>query len=169
MTRTDVFSPAERSRVMAAVKGKDTKPEMRVRRLAHAMGYRFRLHRKDLPGAPDLVFPGRKKAIFVHGCFWHGHDCARGSRKPKANAAYWRAKIAKNRARDQKTLAALAMAGWQALVLWECELKRDDLPDRLRGFLGPAGAAAYMKTQGASRARRRASGARSKTTRQGAH
>jgi DNA mismatch endonuclease (patch repair protein) len=137
-TGSDVFTPAERSAVMAAVKGKDTTPELRVRRLAHALGYRFRLHRKDLPGAPDLVFPGRSKAIFVHGCFWHGHDCPRGARAPKANAAYWSAKIARNRARDAAALDALSALGWEALVLWECELKRDDLPDRLRGFLGPA-------------------------------
>ncbi len=152
MTRTDVFSPAERSAVMAAVKGKDTTPERIVRRLAHALGYRFRLHRKDLPGAPDLVFPSRGKAIFVHGCFWHGHDCARGSRAPKANAAYWRAKIARNRERDAASLAALRELGWATLVLWECELKREDLPARLRGFLGPPGASAY----GRGRAPRRA-------------
>jgi DNA mismatch endonuclease (patch repair protein) len=121
--------------------------------LAHALGYRFRLHRKDLPGAPDLVFPGRAKAIFVHGCFWHGHDCARGAREPKANAAYWRAKIARNRARDAKSMDALAAAGWDALILWECELKGDDLPDRLRGFLGPPRAAAYV-TSGGSGGRR---------------
>jgi DNA mismatch endonuclease (patch repair protein) len=145
VSRTDVFSPDERSAVMRAVKGKDTSPERLVRRLAHSMGYRFRLHRKDLPGAPDLVFPGRAKAIFVHGCFWHGHDCARGARQPKANAAYWQGKIGRNRARDAAAIASLAERGWEALVLWECELKRGDLPDRLRGFLGPAGAAAYAK------------------------
>jgi DNA mismatch endonuclease (patch repair protein) len=145
VNRTDVFSEAERSRVMAAVKSKDTTPELTVRRLAHALGYRFRLHRKDLPGAPDLAFPGRAKAVFVHGCFWHGHDCARGARAPKANAAYWRSKIARNRARDARALTALAELGWKALVLWECELKRDDLPRRLRAFLGRPGGAAYVK------------------------
>jgi DNA mismatch endonuclease (patch repair protein) len=147
MTGTDVFTPAERSAVMAAVKGKDTKPERLVRRLAHALGYRFRLHRKDLPGAPDLAFPGRAKALFVHGCFWHGHDCARGARAPKANAEYWRGKIARNRARDAAALDALAARGWDALVLWECELKRDDLPRRLHAFLGPPGRAAYADAQ----------------------
>ena len=85
----DVFTPEKRSAVMAAVKGKNTKPEVTVRKLAHALGYRFRLHRKDLPGSPDLVFPGRKAVIFVHGCFWHGHDCPRGARAPKTNAGYW--------------------------------------------------------------------------------
>jgi len=121
---------------MARVKGKDTKPELTVRRLAHALGYRFRLHRKDLPGTPDLAFPGRRKAIFVHGCFWHGHDCARGSRKPKTRADYWAAKIARNRARDAETRARLDALGWEALTLWECELKDPEvLSQRLRAFL----------------------------------
>ncbi|MGJ3232909.1 MAG: very short patch repair endonuclease [Oceanicaulis sp.] len=134
--RHDVFSPEERSRVMARVKGKDTRPELTVRRLAHALGYRFRLHRKDLPGTPDLAFPGRKKAIFVHGCFWHGHDCARGSRKPKTRAEYWAAKIARNKRRDEEARLGLAQRGWDSLTLWECELKDvDALSDRLRAFL----------------------------------
>jgi len=133
---SDVFTPQERARVMAAVKGKDTKPEMIVRRLAHAMGYRFRLHRKDLPGKPDLVFPGRRKVIFVHGCFWHSHDCARGSRQPKQNAEYWRAKIGRNVERDAANLQALRALGWQILVIWECELKdREALSEQLRAFL----------------------------------
>ncbi|WP_421859818.1 very short patch repair endonuclease [Oceanicaulis sp.] len=132
----DVFSPEERSRVMQTVKSKDTKPEMIVRRLAHALGYRFRLHRKDLPGSPDLVFVGRKKAIFVHGCFWHGHDCKRGSRQPKTNADYWRAKIGRNVSRDAASLQALDDQGWRALVIWECEMKdRTALAERLKGFL----------------------------------
>ncbi|MGD2131347.1 MAG: very short patch repair endonuclease [Maricaulaceae bacterium] len=141
MSDTDVFTPAQRSAVMARVKSKNTKPEMLVRRAAHALGYRFRLHRKDLPGAPDLVFASRRAVIFVHGCFWHGHDCARGARMPKANAAYWRAKIARNRARDAASTQALEADGWRVLTVWECELKRDDLPDRLSAFLGPPGAA----------------------------
>lgn len=133
----DVFTPDERSRVMRAVKGKNTTPEMIVRRMAHALGYRYRLHRKDLPGSPDLVFAGRKAVIFVHGCFWHGHDCKRGSRQPKTNAEYWRAKIARNVDRDAANLQALENQGWRALVLWECELKdREALAERLRGFLG---------------------------------
>lgn len=132
----DVFSPEERSRVMQTVKSKDTKPEMIVRRLAHALGYRFRLHRKDLPGSPDLVFVGRKKAIFVHGCFWHGHDCKRGSRQPKTNAEYWRAKIGRNVSRDAANLRALDDQGWRVLVIWECEMKdRTALAERLRRFL----------------------------------
>lgn len=112
-----------RSATMRAVKGRDTAPEMLVRRLAHRLGYRFRLHRKDLPGSPDLVFPARRVAMFVHGCFWHGHDCPRGARMPKANADYWRAKLARNAERDRRALDELAALGWRTAVLWECELK----------------------------------------------
>lgn len=116
-------SPAVRRRTMQAVKDKDTAPEMAVRRLAHAMGYRYRLHQKELPGKPDLVFPSRRKVIFVHGCFWHGHDCRRGARTPKANHDYWQAKIARNRARDIKARMALSGAGWGVLTVWECKTK----------------------------------------------
>ena len=130
-----MFSPAERARIMASVKAKNTKPEMLVRRLCHAMGYRYRLHRKDLPGAPDLVFPARRKVIFVHGCFWHGHDCRRGARKPKNNADYWRGKISRNRDRDEAAIAALLKVGWTPLVVWECELKADNLAQRIQRFL----------------------------------
>lgn len=121
---------------MRAVKSRDTKPEMLVRRAAHALGYRFRLHRKDLPGSPDLVFPARRKVIFVHGCFWHGHECARGARMPKTNADYWRAKIARNVARDARARSALDSLGWETLTIWECELKKDTrLAERLKSFL----------------------------------
>lgn len=120
---------------MRAVKSRDTGPEMIVRRAAHALGYRFRLHRKDLPGSPDIVFPARKKAIFVHGCFWHGHDCARGARQPKANAEYWTAKIARNKARDERVVDELAALGWETLTIWECELKTQGLSGRLSRFL----------------------------------
>lgn len=108
---------------MRRVRGKDTGPELVVRRLLWRAGFRYRLHRRDLPGSPDIVFGGRKLAIFVHGCFWHGHDCRRGAREPKRNADYWRAKIARNRARDAAAEAALAARNWRALVVWECELK----------------------------------------------
>lgn len=122
---------------MRAVKGSDTAPEMLVRRMAHRMGYRFRLHRKDLPGKPDLVFPGLRKVVFVNGCFWHGHDCARGARLPQSNAAYWIAKIAGNRQRDAAHLVALKAAGWRAKVVWECELKAPErVKKRLAAFLG---------------------------------
>ncbi len=113
----------QRSRIMRAVKARNTAPEMTVRRLIHRMGYRFRLHRKDLPGKPDLVFPRLKKAIFVNGCFWHGHDCARGARAPKAHAEYWRTKIARTRQRDASHIADLRAAGWRTAVIWECDLK----------------------------------------------
>ena len=108
---------------MRRVKGKDTGPELTVRRLLHGLGFRYRLHRRDLPGAPDLVFPSRRAALFVHGCFWHGHDCARGARAPKQNAEYWAAKIRRNRTRDAETERALAALGWRAIVVWECELR----------------------------------------------
>ena len=129
-------SPDVRRRTMQAVKSKNTAPEIRVRSLAHRMGYRFRLHRKDLPGKPDMVFPARRKAIFVHGCFWHGHDCARGARVPKSNRDYWTAKIARNRERDRDSCAALASSGWAALVVWECDLRNEKkLKARVRKFL----------------------------------
>jgi len=129
-------TPEQRSRTMRAVKGADTAPEMAVRRMAHQMGYRFRLHRKDLPGKPDLVFPRLRKVVFVHGCFWHGHACARGARAPKANAEYWRVKIARNRFRDAANITALEAKGWRAAVIWECELKEPGrVKKRLAGFL----------------------------------
>jgi DNA mismatch endonuclease (patch repair protein) len=112
--------PESRSRIMRAVKSEGTTPERKVRRIAHALGFRFRLYRQDLPGCPDLVFPRLGKIILVHGCFWHGHSCPRGARIPKANQAYWTAKIARNRARDQRTLRQLRALGWKVLVVWEC-------------------------------------------------
>src|ERR1017187_4128178 len=105
-------SPEVRRRTMRAVKSKDTAPELTVRRLAHGMGYRFRLHRKDLPGKPDLVFPRLHRALFVHGCFWHGHDCARGARVPVQNRAYWTQKIERNHERDKTAQASLRTLGW---------------------------------------------------------
>lgn len=132
-------SAALRRRTMQAVKSKDTAPELAVRRLAHGMGYRFRLHHKDLPGTPDLVFPRLHKALFVHGCFWHGHDCARGARVPVQNRAYWTQKIARNRDRDQVAVSALAALGWKVVVLWECEVRDLDRAARqIRKFLARA-------------------------------
>lgn len=129
-------SPEVRRRTMQAVKSKDTAPELLVRSMAHRMGYRFRLHRKDLPGKPDLVFPGRRKAIFVHGCFWHGHDCARGARVPKSNRDYWTKKIARNQERDHAARAALAHSGWTSLIVWECDLGNEKgLKAQVRKFL----------------------------------
>ncbi len=128
--------PVLRSRIMRAVKGRDTAPEMLVRRLAHGLGYRYRLHRADLPGKPDLVFPSRRKIIFVHGCFWHGHDCQRGSRAPKNNAAYWRKKISGNKDRDGRNIKALRAANWRVLVVWECGTRKEAaLARRLGRFL----------------------------------
>ena len=133
---TDVFTAEKRSAVMARVKGRDTKPELIVRRLLWRLGARYRLDRKDLPGRPDIVMPGRKLAIFVHGCFWHGHDCARGARVPKANRDYWTGKIGRNRARDIETRAALEALGWRVEVVWECDLKdAEALERRLKGLL----------------------------------
>jgi DNA mismatch endonuclease (patch repair protein) len=120
---TDVFDTEKRSAVMRAVKSRDTAPELKVRRSAHALGLRFRLGRSDLAGSPDLVFPSRRVALFVHGCFWHGHDCARGARMPLTNRAYWQAKIAGNMARDAASLAGLRKLGWKRAVIWECETK----------------------------------------------
>jgi DNA mismatch endonuclease, patch repair protein len=120
---TDVYGPEKRSAVMRRVKGRDTTPEMTVRRALTKLGARYRLHRKDLPGNPDIVMPGRRLALFVHGCFWHGHDCARGARVPKQNRDYWVAKVARNVARDARTTEALTALGWRVETIWECELK----------------------------------------------
>jgi len=108
---------------MRRVKGRDTAPELKVRQVIWSLGGRYRLNRADLPGKPDIVLAGRRLAIFVHGCFWHGHDCTRGARTPKANRDYWTAKIARNRARDVAARAALEAAGWRVETVWECELK----------------------------------------------
>lgn len=129
-------TPELRSRIMRAVKSRDTKPEMLARRAVHGMGYRYRLHRKNLPGKPDLVFASRRKVIFVHGCFWHGHNCPRGLRKPKSNRDYWETKISRNRKRDAQSEEALKQAGWRILTIWECQMKDEDaLRNRLRHFL----------------------------------
>lgn len=117
----DTLTPEERSERMGRVRSKDTKPEMRVRRLAHGMGYRYRLHDRRVPGSPDMVFAGRRKVVFVHGCFWHGHDCKLG-RMPKSRVEFWSPKIEGNRDRDARTLRQISDLGWRALVLWECQL-----------------------------------------------
>ena len=128
----------DRSAIMRAVRSRDTKPELMVRKLAWRIRHGYRLHRKDIPGNPDIAYIGRKQAIFVHGCFWHGHDCARGARVPKANRDYWLGKVARNRARDERTLSALDQQSWRSLVIWECELKTPEtVAARLRAFLNP--------------------------------
>lgn len=138
----DVFTPEKRSAVMRRVKGRDTTPELTVRRLLTALGVRYRLHRKDLPGKPDIVMAGRRLAIFVHGCFWHGHDCARGARVPKANRDYWLGKVGRNRQRDGVSRAALEAAGWRVETIWECEMKDEAaLKSRLEALLQAAAAA----------------------------
>lgn len=132
----DRFTPQERSRIMSLVKGRDTKPEKIVRSLLHMMGYRFRLHRNDLPGKPDIVLPKHRKAIFVHGCFWHGHAGCRRAGRPKSNADFWDKKIDANMARDKKTQAELKNAGWDFLVIWQCEMKDlEKLQVNLKRFL----------------------------------
>jgi DNA mismatch endonuclease (patch repair protein) len=123
---------------MRAVKSTDTAPERAVRAMLRAFAPGYRLHRADLPGKPDIAYGRRRLAIFVHGCFWHGHDCARGSRAPKTNAAYWSAKIARNRARDERNLTDLAERGWRTLVIFECALSnRPALERRLRAAVTP--------------------------------
>ena len=136
--RADVFDSVKRSAVMRAVKSRDTAPELAVRAVVCELGYarRYRLNGAQLPGKPDLVFGAMRKAVFVHGCFWHGHDCKRGARQPKDNANYWRAKIARNVARDGASLKTLKQDGWAPLVVWECETRdRDTLSRKLAKFL----------------------------------
>ena len=128
---TDVFSPQQRSAVMRRVKGRDTSPELAVRRMLRSAGIGYRLGGAGLPGKPDLVMKGRRTVVFVHGCFWHGHDCARGSRKPKANAAYWTAKRARNVARDDQVVARLTNDGWRVVIVWECDLKAPGAASRV--------------------------------------
>ncbi len=124
---------------MSRVRSEGTKPEKKVRSLLHRLGFRFRLHRKDLPGTPDIVFPGRKKVIFVHGCFWHGHDCKAGRKVPNTNREYWTQKISRNIVRDSEQSYSLAEAGWERLVVWECETKDEEqLKKVLVQFLGAA-------------------------------
>lgn len=121
---------------MRAVKGRDTGPEVTVRRLLHGLGYRYSLCRKDLPGKPDIVFGKRKKVIFVNGCFWHGHGCRRGARIPKSNQEYWVKKVSRNKERDEKNLAALASLEWKSLVVWECETQnKEKVKKRVVKFL----------------------------------
>jgi DNA mismatch endonuclease (patch repair protein) len=138
---SDRLTPEQRSWNMSRIRGKNTKPELLVRRLLHARGYRYRLHGKAgsvrLPGNPDLVFAGRRKVIFVNGCFWHFHDCRAGQHAPKANAVFWEAKRARTRERDGQQRRQLEALGWEVLTVWECELKDGSaLEAQLVGFLG---------------------------------
>ena len=151
---TDVFDSATRSRIMRQVRSEDTTPELKVRSLLHRLGFRFRLHRKDLPGKPDVVLPGRGVALFVHGCFFHAHDCPRALREPKTNAEYWRRKRERNAERDRKNVAALCELGWRPIVVWECELREMEKLERrlLREIGGKSkrAPAARKKAEGAS-------------------
>lgn len=132
----DHLTPEARSAHMRRVRSRDTRPEMVVRRIAHSLGARFRLHRRDLPGTPDLVFPARRKIILVHGCFWHRHEGCRAARMPKARSDYWNAKLNRNVDRDRANQIALEELGWDVLVVWECETgDRDALRRRLEDFL----------------------------------
>jgi len=140
-----------RSENMRRIRGKDTGPELRVRRLLRELGFPgYRLHRKELPGRPDIAFVGRRKAIFIHGCFWHGHSCRQGLRRPKTNADYWVPKIERNRARDATQLVELRNLGWDVLTVWECELSDSGLLlQRLTSFM--SGTATNRTTTGPSR------------------
>lgn len=126
----------KRSEIMSLVRARNTKPELKVRRLLFGMGYRYRLHRGDLPGCPDIVFPGRKKIIFVNGCFWHGHNCPAGLNRPKTNKLYWEQKLEKNMIRDKKNREKLKKMEWEVFVIWECQLKnKERLSTDLVSFL----------------------------------
>jgi DNA mismatch endonuclease, patch repair protein len=132
----DVFTPDQRSALMARIRGKNSKPEILIRRIVHALGYRFRLHRRDLPGTPDLVFPRLNKIIFVHGCFWHQHDGCQFAYKPKSNSTFWKRKFSENIARDDRAICELKELGWNVLVVWECRTREPaSLLRKLRTFL----------------------------------
>lgn len=133
----DRITPLQRSRNMQAIRAKDTGPERVVRSLVHRAGYRFRLHRNDLPGRPDLVLPRYRAIIFVHGCYWHGHGCARGGQGAKSNQEYWGPKLERTRSRDMRNRQALEQAGWRVHTIWECELSdKSAVLDRVIEFLG---------------------------------
>jgi DNA mismatch endonuclease (patch repair protein) len=131
----DTLTPAERSERMSRVRSKDTKPELRVRCLVHRMGFRYRLHARDLPGNPDLVFPSRGKIIFVHGCFWHRHGPCQNTRWPKSKLDFWRPKLEANQHRDEVNRRKLRKLGWQVLIVWECQLNSERLAARICAFL----------------------------------
>jgi DNA mismatch endonuclease, patch repair protein len=132
----DRLTPGKRSAHMRRIRKRNTKPELIVRRVAHALGFRFRLHRRDLPGTPDLVLPRHRTTIFVHGCFWHQHASCRLARQPKSRLDYWLPKLARNIERDGETRSSLEAAGWRCVVIWECETKdQEALSQKLRQLL----------------------------------
>jgi len=132
---TDIYSPKKRSKIMSQVKAINTKPELIVRRLLHRLGYRFRLHRKNLPGKPDIVLPKYKTTIFIHGCFWHHHEGCRKSKFPTSNVDFWKEKIMANVRRDKELRNSLINLGWKVMVIWECEATSPGLSERLKSFL----------------------------------
>ncbi|MEJ8811840.1 very short patch repair endonuclease [Variovorax ureilyticus] len=144
----DVVSPQIRSRMMSGIRGKNTKPEVVVRRALFAAGYRFRLHRRDLPGAPDVVLPSRKIAIFAHGCFWHMHEGCKNSKLPSTRPEFWRNKLAGNVERDRKAIEALLSDGWRVLVVWECATRdpaaSTTMPKSLSQWIESAEATGYI-------------------------
>lgn len=132
---TDHVSKEKRSNIMKKVRGKNTSPELLVRKIIYSLGYRYRLHGKDLPGKPDIVFRWRKKVIFIHGCFWHAHGCKKGQ-PPKSNLPYWIPKLQENKIRDQDNIKSISAMGWSALIIWQCEIKsKDELIDKINSFL----------------------------------
>lgn len=134
----DRVSPERRSELMSRIRRANTKPELTVRSLLHSLGYRFRVQLKGVPGRPDIALPARKRAIFIHGCFWHAHEGCPDYRLPQTRTDFWRAKFERNRARDARLEAHAREQGWDCLTLWECEIRKSsDLPIRLRNFLGP--------------------------------
>ena len=130
----DCLTKQQRGFLMSKIRGKDTKPEMAIRRLIWGHGFRYRLHDKSLPGRPDLVFPGKHKIVFVHGCFWHGHTC-RKNKLPKTNTDFWSEKISRNRSRDRSTIKKLQRRGWKVMVIWECQVNDPIVGRRLLKFL----------------------------------
>ena len=135
----DNRSPESRSALMSRIGGKNTAPEMEVRQFLHSVGYRFRIHRRDLPGTPDVVFPSRRKVIFVNGCFWHAHGCRIG-RPPKSRTDFWLPKFERNRSKDKRNTRELRRLGWDVLTVWQCQTKlKDRMKTRLTSFLGPPG------------------------------
>lgn len=132
---SDRYSADKRSAIMSRVRAANTRPEIAVRRLFHRLGYRFRLHRRDLPGTPDLVLPKYRAVVFVHGCFWHQHDCRRGRRRPASNRAYWEPKLARNVERDESAKIALQRMGWRVLTIWECQIDEPGLAGQIDRFL----------------------------------
>jgi len=137
---TDTISVSERSRIMSLIKPKNTRPELQLRRIVYGAGYRYRLHGVQLPGKPDLVFAGRRKVIFVHGCFWHRHDQCALARLPKSNQDFWRTKLERNKERDASDYRRLREMGWEVMVVWECELRDSGrVLQRITRFLGETG------------------------------